>query len=47
MYKNFVFKKKYKARYSANKTRAYVLPDSRVANLDEPNDLKLLEAKLT
>ena len=41
------FLKKYKARYSANKTRAYVLPDSRVANLDEPNDLKLLEAKLT
>lgn len=40
------FLKKYKARYSAEQTRAYILPSSRVANLDEPEDLKLLEAKL-
>jgi CMP-N-acetylneuraminic acid synthetase len=41
------FLKKYKARYSAEQTRAYILPNSRVSNLDEPDDLKILEAKLT
>jgi len=41
------FLQQYKARYSAHHTRAYILPASRVANIDEPNDLKLLEAKLT
>lgn len=36
-----------KSRYSANETLAYVLPDERVINIDEPNDLELARIKLS
>lgn len=36
-----------KSRYSENDTLAYVLPDERVINIDEPNDLELARIKLS
>lgn len=36
-----------KSRYSANETLAYVLPDERVINIDEPNDLQMARIRLS
>jgi CMP-N,N'-diacetyllegionaminic acid synthase len=41
------FLQQHRARYSTHNTLAYILPEARVANLDEPNDLKLLQAKMS
>lgn len=36
-----------KSRYSADETLAYVLPDERVINIDEPNDLQMARIRLS
>lgn len=38
---------KNRSRYSKSETLAYVLPDERVINIDEPNDLELARIKMS